>query len=291
MNSIYLKSYNSICKISSSSSSVLEKICSSENEYSLSMMVPSSSVIDGHHQKVDVELDVIEDNSALYKMIEQYPFFKIIGSEINHKDIVACSEYLFERSRQEKGIYNLHSSCIGNENSCAIIYGSSKCGKTVLSLEASQNYGLNFLSNERALINLKKRRLVGGCTYVKLENYHNDIFLNFKDVFGISLENNFSGNYDIRLLVKPNIDSGLKELCVDRIDIKDAEWELYPELSSRIKGTNKRMNNFTFPLDSLDTKELARKRMASLGDFLKRVPVYFVRGKKEDIVKFISSQL
>ena len=70
-----------------------------------------------------------------------------------------------------------------------------------------------------------------------------------------------------------------------------AEWLLYPEFTSRISGVNRRMFNLTYPLDSLDTKDLSRRRLADLDTFLVDVPFYFVRGEVEDILGFIVSQL
>jgi len=80
-------------------------------------------------------------------------------------------------------------------------------------------------------------------------------------------------------------------LIVYQKDLAETEWLLYPEFTSRIRGVNKRMFNFSYPLDSLDTKELARKRMEDLNNFLEEVPFYFVRGRKEEISEFIKDQL
>jgi hypothetical protein len=100
-----------------------------------------------------------------------------------------------------------------------------------------------------------------------------------------------SQKYNVKGIVYPSIDTGQEKLIIEQKDLVGTEWLLYPEFTSRIRGVNKRMFGFSYPLDSLDTKDLARKRISELKSFVSDVPFYFLRGRKEDISEFIKSQL
>ncbi len=51
-----------------------------------------------------------------------------------------------------------------------------------------------------------------------------------------------------------------------------------------------RASYFSYPLDSIDTKKTAIKRIKNLRIFLSKTPCYFVRGSLEQICDFICSE-
>lgn len=288
MKSINIFSAGKICKINTDISDLEKTLFSKNANFFVQKKIPDGKIGSFYNKNPDVEINIY--NSVNQKIVETYPSFNIYGNNIDYKDILSLSDYLLERSRQSEGIYNLHSSVVGKDESCVIIHGSSKSGKTVLSIESSYNQKLDFLVNERSLINLKENKMVGGCTLLDINQYHRDLFPFLEGKTELKLKKT-KNKYDIKSIIYPSIDSGLDKPFIEKKDIVGTEWLLYPEFTSRIKGVNKRLFNFSYPLDSIDTKELAIKRMSDLKDFVNKTPFYFIRGKKEDISKFIKSQL
>lgn len=290
MHTINIRSYNASCNVLSNSEGLLEAICNPANLLFFRRVIPSFS-LGNDSSYPDVTLEVNEIPDCTFRMIEDYPNFQMNGERIYFNELVSTSEYLLERARQEKRIYNLHSSVLSKGENCAVIHGASKSGKTVLSLEGSLNYGLNFLNNERTLIDLREQKVVGGYTSVVLEGHHKEMFPELKETEVLEIGKNSHLPHKIRLFIMPIIDSGMDELIIKQISKEDAKWHLYPEFTKRIRGINKMMNGFTYPLDSLDSKKIAMQRMGDLINFLDNLPIYSVRGSKESIVKFIDSKL
>lgn len=293
MKTLTFKSYNSISEVNSCSENLFYDLLNPTNNRTIEKMIPSVSVIDGSCTCVDSRVSIRYREK--FNVVETYPNYKMDGNDINYIDVLALTEHLLERGRQEEGIYNLHSSAIGLGDRCVIVHGASKSGKTLVSLNASENYNLRFLSNERALIDLKSSLLVGGCSTLDLSDYHQKSFKRFNGKTELILDK-ISSPYNIVAVVQPIIDSGVKSPNIISVNPQDAEWSLYPEFTGRIRGDNRRLRGgskdcLTYPLDSLDTKELSMQRMANLQVFLYQTPVYFVRGDLESICGFINDKL
>ncbi len=289
MGRINISSSKKVCEIDTDISELEKLLTSKEAREFVDKKIPGGRIDTYLSNSRDIRLGVYRSND--YRIRENYPNFEVFCPEVNYRDVLALSDYLLERVRQEEGIYNLHSSTVGKGDLCIVIYGASKSGKTVISIEASQNHGLDFLTNERTLIDLEAKKIVGGCSLLDIAPYHWKAFPKLNGKTELRLEKLGDKRPIIKGIVYPSIDSGQTEIIVDQKDLVGTEWLLYPEFTSRIRGVNKRMFNFSYPLDSLDTKDLARKRMRDLCRFVKKVPFYFVRGKKEAISEFIKDQL
>ena len=251
--------------------------------------IPNGKILQCCGDGSDVSLVISKSNKQ--SVVEDYPSFQVQGPEIDSKDVLALSEYLMERARQEKRVYNLHSSTVNRDDSCVIIHGASRSGKTAIALYGMLSGDIEFLTNERTLIDLKRKRVVGGCRLLDVQKYHHEMFPQIGSIGALNLGDFPDREFEVRAIVYPSIDTGLKQLIIEERDMASAEWLLYPEFTSRIRGVNRRMFNLTYPLDSLDTKDLSRRRLADLDTFLVDVPFYFVRGEVEDILGFIVSQL
>jgi hypothetical protein len=271
---------------------VLSKLWDPKNRRTVEKMIPSVRMQQDHCTGADSKI-CIEDGE-IFSVRETYPDYKITGINPSPVDILALTEYVLERGRQEKGIYNLHSSAVGLEDRCVIINGGSKSGKTLISLYVMENLNKKFLTNERALIELRSSSLVGGCNTLDLFSYHRKRFNRLYGMEELDLEK-ISSPYTIEAIVQPVIDSGIESAEVILVDPPEAEWTLYPEFTGRIRGDNRRLRgdnyDLTYPLDSLDTKELAMQRMLDLKTFLSKTPFYFLRGNLESIGNFILGKL
>ena len=293
MTKLTFKSCGVTSEIIGDSDNLFSELLNPLNERTIEKMIPSVYMEKDSHFDADSRVSV--KRGGRFGIKEDYPHYEVTGDDINYIDMLATSEYLLERGRQEGGIYNLHSSSIGLNNRCVIVHGASKSGKTLVSLNASKNYGMKFLTNERALIDLESSSLVGGCRALDLSDYHQKSLEGLEGKSELILDK-ITSPYNIVAIVQPIIDSGVKSPEIISVNLQDAEWSLYPEFTGRIKGNNKRLRgdskkHLTYPLDSLDTKELAIQRMANLKTFLSQTPVYFVRGRLESICGFIRDNL
>ena len=293
MSSLVIESYNSAVEVKSEKDYIIEELRKPENRKILERMIPSVNVKESSASEVLPSISITEGDK--FEVKEGYPNSEVKGKNLYYTDIASLAEYMLERERQEKGIYNLHSSTVGLEGRCIVINGASKSGKTLLSLNAAEYYGLKFLTNERALIDLKSSSLVGGCKSLDLSEYHRKSFERLSKQRDLELME-VSSSYPIAAIIQPVIDSGTDSFATTLIAPREAEWSLYPEFTCRIRGDNKRLfgdsrEYLTYPLDSFDTKELARQRMGDLRTFLDKIPVYFIRGSLNDICSFIKGKL
>src|SRR6056297_1089354 len=289
MQRVKIYSLEQSCDICTEIPEIISDLKSYESINFIRKKIPAGRISFMEEKDSPRRINVYKSNNQ--KVLERYPHYEISNPNISYRDSLALSEYLLERARQEEGIYNLHSSTVGINGNCVVIHGASKSGKTVISLNSHQNKGLEFLTNERTLIDFDKEKIVGGCELLDIRDYHKKLFPSLKDVDEFELENWKSEEYKIKCIVYPSIDSGLKKLIFERKDIISAEWLLYPEFTSRIRGDNKRLFNLKYPLDSLDTKDLALKRINLLNKFLTKITFYFVRGSVLQISDFIKNQL
>lgn len=281
-------SSNESCILHTSISDLTKKLDSDKAKNFVDKKIPDGKIVYPMYSKEKPNIEI--ENDKKYSINEEFPYFSVRGSNIDYKDILAFSEYILERKRQEKGIYNLHSSTVGKGDSCFIIHGASKSGKTMISLNSDLRKNLEFLVNERSLIDMENKKMVGGCKLLDIEDYHKNSFPELNGKEELRLDEINSG-YKIKGIIYPSIDNGQKEAIIEKKDSFSSEWMLYPEFTARVRGANKRMFDFSYPLDSLDTKELARKRTDDLRKFLKEVPLYFVKGSIDDISDFIKNQL
>jgi len=287
MGKVELGSTGQACIIHSKDARITEGLLSEVSQEFVARTVPSGSMIPSS-RTLGTSIEIRGASGRGIR--EQFPNFTVYG-EVNSKDAIALGDYLLERRRQEAGIYNLHASAVARGETCTVIHGASKSGKTVIPLELMRRGGVRYLVNERTLIDLEDAALVGGCERVALSGYHKEMFPGLIEADAISLGDFTRPRYAINKVIYPNIDSGQKSIIVEEWGSEKAEWLLYPELSSKIRGTNKRMFDFTRPLDSIDTRELAERRIGALKIFLDKTPFYFVKGTLEGICDFIDAGL
>lgn len=215
----------------------------------------------------------------------KFPCATYVNSKYDDKDIVSLVEFLFERLRQEKGFYCMHSSSVVINNKGVIFWGwASGLGKTRLVLSLVKNFGANFFSDEKTLIDIEKKLMLGGirCAYLSkhyFKNIHeNKKFLSF---------NPFPSPIKIAFLVYPQI-SDSKKLFMEKWDPEKLDWHLYEEFSRKIRATSRRIFKNSLPVLSLDTLALSRKRSLSLKQFVKFTPCYYMRGTEKQIAEKIS---
>ena len=278
MKEIYIKSAKAIVKVLADSS-LIEKILEEKFLYSY---IPSCEVL----------YEGGEDATIIFKkgknnLILDYPNIEYIYEYENIKDMIAFIEYILERARLEYGIICIHGAGAVINNELIISWGTTTgMGKTTLALELAKNGSI--YSDEKILIDLNAMKSVGR---IKYQYISNDYWKNkegddyFKEMGNISLKE----EYPIKLFVQPIIcDSA--NYTLDEWNKDKFLWHIYEETSRKIRGTSRIVFDNTYPVISLDTLELAKKRLELLKEFTSKVKAIYYKGNIDNILEIIKKQ-
>lgn len=215
----------------------------------------------------------------------KFPNATYSNLKYDEKDIVSLAEFLLERLRQESGYYCMHSSGVIINNKGVIFWGwASGIGKTRLVLSLVKNFEAEFFSDEKTLIDLKNKLMLGGVKYAYLsKNYFKNIHKGKKVLSFIMPQSQAK----IAFLVYPQL-SESKKLFMERWSSEKLEWHLYEELSRKIRATSRRLFKNGLPVPSLDTQTLSQKRSSDIKQFAKFIPCYYMCGNERQIAEKIS---
>lgn len=233
---------------------------------------------------VDVEF---EENSNLETKAKiNFPKAEFVTG-VEYRSVISTIDYLLERARQEKyGIYCLNSATASQNNSAVTFWGgATNLGKTSSMLDLVMERGFNFYSDERTLLCLNKRAVVGGSRTVatrkpilKEKTGESKEFYNYSPV---------EGSKNLGLMIYPHLDHGLKNPIAYQFSPKDFYWLLLREFGANIRGAIKYIDNYSYPLPSIDTQELAEKRTIETKKFTSEVSCYYFQGSLSQISSFV----
>lgn len=280
-----LESLDSFCRIEGCNE-LIKKILEDDFTYH---HVPNSKKI--HSGKCDVRLFQGKNMNELIFL--DYPMCKF-KEDLSPRDIVSLGEYLLERKRQERsGYYSLSSSTASKgDNAVTFFGGATNLGKTSSMLELVQNYAYDFFSDEKTVIDLDRKTVVGGSQSIptrkntikeKINGKNNSSFqkLNHKDL----------GIKQASLFIYPHIDNGLENPIFYQFNSLDFHWVLTREFSGIIRGVVRLIDNFTYPVPSIDTLELSKLRVKRTKKFTEEVPCFYYQGSTKQISKFVDNFL
>jgi hypothetical protein len=242
--------------------------------------IPDGSLVQG-----SADVSVIE--SGCDDIVLEYPFCRF-GPGLSARDVVATAEYLLERARQERGIYALSSATAVKDGRGVVFFGgATNLGKTSCMLELVRE-GFSFFSDEKTLLDLERYRIIGGSRSVAArKRVLKDLLGTQEEFYALS----HRSVCDAALLMYPHIDNGLAEPIQYRFNVDDLFWHLNREISIPIRGVTRLVKGFTHQLDSLDTKDLTKKRTALCRSFAAQVPCYYIQGSMAQIGAFVQRQL
>ncbi|MBN1377268.1 hypothetical protein JW949_02950 [Candidatus Woesearchaeota archaeon] len=219
--------------------------------------------------------------SRLFSLSGDFPKINYQGD--NLKDILFIADYFLERARQENKLYSIHSSSVEKDSKAVLLFGWKDTGKTSVALNLARNYSFNFLSEGRTVID--KDFIICGCIhYLEEDNEFLKKEYDFsEDCLYVSKLCTLSSNNKSRLvlLVYPQITQGPLE--VRQWDENKSRYHMYELFSYIIRGVAKNINNYSCPLPSIDTIELAKKRSDFIKNLVDKNKIYQLRGKIEDI--------
>lgn len=253
-SSIIIKSLLASIVIKSKNKKDIERV---KGSIFLKRYIPSCRII-SEIEKTDCVLN-LKHRMDYIKI--NYPRAIYSSNNINIKDIITLAEYLLERARQERGIYCLHGSACIIKDRAIIFWGSaSGMGKTSLCKELQDKYNAKWLADEKILINLKNQSIEGYVNVAYMKNGHKKYFN--------KLGQDLNKVIPILFLVYPFLfGEQFNELELIKWDKRKLQWHLYEELNRKIRANSRTFFNNTEPILSLDTIELARKRIKLINFF------------------------
>lgn len=235
----------------------------------------------------EADASILFSDQKIYFDFSGFPQVVIGAEEMSEKDIISLIELVFERVRQEKGVYCIHSAAvIYNQRTIIFWGGASGMGKTRLAKFLSEQGG-EFYSDEKTLIDLNTLEVVGGIPYQYLD----------KDYWKKQLNNTNSDSYyksGVNLTVRLPMALFVYGFALDGAEFSNElwpaekfEWHLYEELGRKIRAISRRVKNGGISVPSLDSQENADKRIANIQKLTKTIPCYSIQGTAENIIKFI----
>jgi len=218
-----------------------------------------------------------------YIDFQNFPYVEINPINMTVIEIITLIELVLERARQEKGIYCIHASCSLYKNEAIVFWGDvSGMGKTTFAEKLSKVSGGEFYSDEKTLINLNTCSVVGGINYINRSKQTNDS--DGYEKVGKSRNSEKRIRSLVYGLIEQTNNSRKIEWSPDKF-----EWHLYEELSRKIRASSRRVLNGSRSVPSLDTQDLADKRIKEVRNFIGKIKCYQLMGSPDQVISFLTS--
>jgi len=208
-------------------------------------------------------------------------------------DLVTLIEYFFEYIRQKNGIYCLHGSAVSDgQRGILIIGGVSGIGKTTLALNLCLGKDFKFIGDEKILID-ERLNLIGGLksiNYNKPQLYESVLInLDGKDRVSLSQFVKIEENkVPLKMILQPILFAdSTADLKVEKWTAEKTNFHIYEELTRKIRGVSRRINNYSLPVDSFDTPKLAKHRSRLAAYLSEKVLSYWLAGSFDNMAEFI----
>ncbi len=284
-NFLTLESLGSFCRIQGDSE-LIRKI--SEDDFTYHY-IPNSKKV--YSEEPDIKIFQKRNMEELVSI--DYPLCNF-KEDLSPRDVVSLGEYLLERERQERNSYYSLSSATANKGDNAVIFfgGATNLGKTSSMLELIQSYSYEFFSDEKTVIDLENKTIVGGSRSIPTRKNIIKEKVNAKDNDSFQkLNHGDLGIKQVSLLIYPHIDNGLQDPIFYQFKALDFHWILTREFSVMIRGAIRLVDNFSYPVPSIDTLELSKLRVKRTQKFAKEVPCFYYQGSTKQIAKFVDDFL
>lgn len=205
----------------------------------------------------------------------------IYGTDFNSTDIIVVAEYLLEKLRQENNFGTIHSSAVYKKKSGILLIGNlTGIGKTSTSIKLSRDYNFNIYSDEKTILNFDTFEMAGQTKAVWLCK-KTEKALGLKQTKKIKITK--TKDISILLFIIPMVISNCKNVKVIKYSKPQFKWMLYEEISKDIRAINGLVFNFTYPLSSLDTQILSKKRETFAEKVSQEIPCYLIQGPLMDV--------
>ena len=242
------------------------------NHYFLSEYIPNVHVIGS---KAQAELNVYIGDTFDW----QDKHITITTADSDIRSFIVIVGALLEQKRQHCRLYQVHGSAVAiKDNAVAIIGGMSGIGKTTLALFMQTMPYAMFIGDEKFVLDGQNKTLVGGCPISKDNNKS-------KNLQSVNLSPH-NGAVHLCLIVFPVITDELS-VTYYKFDSLKLFWHLYEEASRDIRNLNMLYDNFTKTVNSFDSDDVMKQRLADIQNISTSTPAYFIRGNAAEVAKFI----
>ncbi|HET7529132.1 MAG TPA: hypothetical protein VFJ84_02810 [Candidatus Saccharimonadales bacterium] len=227
-----------------------------------------------------------------YDLKNDYPefYFSFPENEVSAEDIFTIIDYCLEYDRQLHGVYTVHGSACAKNDKGVLIFGPvSGLGKTSLMLELCKNHGFVPLGDEKILVN-DNPEIVGGVTRLSLNKPQ------ISRIMGAAMESYdmaqgdllpaYKKSVKLSAVVIPFISPG-SHFDSEKLTSAEANWHLYEEVSRKIRGTSRRVSDFSHPVVSLDTQPLSARRSEAVKKISSDIDFFRIRGDLASVAKEI----
>lgn len=203
------------------------------------------------------------------------------GESLNATDVIVVAEYMLERQRQEDGIYTIHSSCVCKNGQAILLIGNlTGCGKTSTAIYLAQKFGYSVFSDEKTLIDLENMTVVGQIKKIFVEP---KTFAALPESFRKTVRKEESIRklppQKIAFMVTPIVAQKTTKTSINKYSSDQLRWTLYEEVSKDIRLINGAIFNFSFPLNSLDSFKIAKRRLVAANKASSLLKCYLVQGQ------------
>jgi hypothetical protein len=229
-------------------------------------------------------------SKSLEDVLERYT--KIAGLEkedllykMQAKDNIVLANSLLAFCGENSGIYTMEGAAIAKGNKCVILQGDSLAGKSRTAYELREFYNIG--GDDSILLKIlgQKLEFVGGNRYSYPKIWHdNGGYVNFGKTAAADLE--VVGIIKLKTVYNPKDNKCiLQKLSYDNLQFLMWSW-----VSSNSRGVGGYLGEIEYPLPSLDTNELAKKRIKFCNE-ASYVPFYFYEGGINTLSNIISMLL
>lgn len=248
--------------------------------------IPDFSV-KGIEESVEINITLGDIKYPQIKVNDNIDILLPLNLNYSDKDLITLIDYGIEPFRNSKETYCFHGNYVSKDGmGIAIIGGVSGLGKTSLAINLSNKDGYKLLADEKFLLT-KLGVYAGG---VSVMRFNKETLKDFNDESydGKSLFIPVS-EVKTKVFIQPIITD--QQIHIEEWSNTKANFHLYEELTRKTRGVSRLISNFTLPVHSLDTDELANKRQKFCRELSTNLRFYTVRGNPDAIFKFIENNI
>lgn len=264
-----------------------------KNDHFLCEYIPDLSIVEVSDNSLPdfvIKLNVLSENSI---EVADNTVTINCSKKCSTKDVITLIDYGLEYCRQCKGIYCLHGSAVTKSNQAIVFLGQvSGIGKTSIALELTLKHEFTFLGDEKILIKfINGQPFIKSTNRLKFNKSYLEDYLQINEAKFVERFGNISNEWTkLGFLVQPQICSK-GTLLQDKWDHLKTEFHLYEEITRKIRGCSRRVNNFTEPVLSIDTYDLSKKRSDFCRKLSQKIPAYHIVGDKLVVGEFLNDLL